>query len=283
MQRKINFVALAFVASALVAMPVAASTLYGTDDNGDTIQITSPVNGAAQLVGPSGQDLSFTGGAYDSSTGTLYVSDVADPVGGGAFDFGLGTINPGTGAVTFIGLHNSNNIWGLAYDSTNDVLYGADGDNNALVTVNRATGGTTIVGAFSAAAPTPIAGLGYDPVADVLYGIDQTSLYSINRTTGAVTLIGPLGVTLGGGDVGIALDYDDETATLYAADRPNQNLYRVDTTTGAASLIGAMGVGIDGLASVPTFSTIPTLGGTGLLALCAALALIGVVAVRRLL
>lgn len=70
-----------------------------------------------------------------------------------------------------------------------------------------------------------------------LYTIENNSstLYRIDMTTFAVTLVGPLGVGFSYGD----LAWNSGTGTLYMVDgRGAKSLYTVNTTTGAATLIG---------------------------------------------
>lgn len=221
-----------------------AGTLYATNDSNDFIYRVNVTTGMGTLVGPSGLGLNFCGMAYDTSTGTLYVSDAYDPPVNG-----LGIVDTATGAVTLVGGHvNSNNIHGLAYDSLNDVLYGADTmPCGGLAVVDRGTGVSTCIGVFGATAA--IYGLAYDPGTDTLYGIDLDSLYTINRLTGAATLVGAH--LMAGPSAVIGLDFDAETGVLYGAQ--SDRFYTIDPVTGASTLI-ADGIGNPnpgGLASVP--------------------------------
>ena len=71
-----------------------------------------------------------------------------------------------------------------------------------------------------------------------LYTVENNSstLYTIDTTTFAVTLVGPLGVGFSYGD----LAWNSGTGTLYMVDgRGGQSLYTVNTTTGAATLVCA--------------------------------------------
>ena len=111
--------------------------LYAVDDSTDSFYKIDPVSGVTTLIGPCNEDLSFSGLAYDTSTGTMYVSDVTL----GSSNWGLGTIGLATGEITIIGDHViTNAITGLAYDSLNDVLYGSDSNNFGLASINRTTG-----------------------------------------------------------------------------------------------------------------------------------------------
>lgn len=102
-------------------------------------------------------------------------------------------------------------------------------------------------------------GLAFDS-AGVLYGLSQSttvtgdsSLYIVDPTTGATTLVGSLGLSLDFRLGGLTFDTD---GALYAAlsgpdDEPSF-LYRVDKSTGAATLVGEIGFdGVSGLATSP--------------------------------
>jgi hypothetical protein len=71
----------------------------------------------------------------------------------------------------------------------------------------------------------------------VLFGVDDTSLYTINPATAAATLVGSLG--LGVGLDNIRFDGAGSLYTMTA--EPNSLLHLVNQTTGAATLIGASG------------------------------------------
>ena len=87
---------------------------------------------------------------------------------------------------------------------------------------------------------------------DVLYGISQTtaSLYTINQTTGATTLIGDTGFNSSAGVSGLTFTSD---GTLYGV--IDDALYTINTATGAATLIGVIGFndvsGLTAIAPVP--------------------------------
>lgn len=230
---------------AVTSSAATAGTLYATNDSNDYLYRVDPVTGSSTAVGPTGIDLMFTGLAYDSANGIMYVSD--------AYDFpvmGLGMVDLDTGAVTMVGSHVSTvNLHALAYDSAHGVLYGADTmPCGGLSIVDRGTGESTCVGPFLA---TPaIYGLAYDPTSDTLYGVDGTALYTIDRFTGAAALVGLHGMA-GSSEI-MGLEFDWETEVLYAV-RENQ-LYTLDPASGEANPVGIGMAGNPnpgGLASVP--------------------------------
>ncbi len=264
-----------------------AAILYASDDETNEIYTIALATGQATLVGTSVEDLSLSGLAYDRSTGTMFVSDVWNPAcdqlagspgnanaSGEAPDgscFGLGTVDLLTGEVTYIGTsHNiSSNIQGLAYDSANDVLYGADTSNLSLDVIDRTTGEATIVGPWGAV-DASIRALAYDAASDTLFGASVGNLYRLDRVTGAATLVGPLGI--GAPDTEArGLEIDPDTGVLYLGVVGDSSFYRVDKATGAATLIGVSNIAIFGLGAVPTGAppivAIPTLSPVGVGAL----------------
>jgi len=117
------------------------------------------------------------------------------------------------------------------------VLYATDASDDHLYILSTVDGSATDVGAFGSSGV--MAGLAYDATNDVLYGTDPDSnLYSINRSTGAATSIGPLGAGLMHG-----LGFDNSTGTLYGTfgGSASDELYQINTSTGAATFIGNIG------------------------------------------
>jgi hypothetical protein len=84
-------------------------------------------------------------------------------------------------------------------------------------------------------------GLAYDDSTDTLYGCSSTSLYSIDKATGVASLIGAMG-NGGGTMIGIA---SDGVGNLYGEDLGDDNLYSINTVSGAATIIGSLGVDLN--------------------------------------
>jgi len=217
--------------------------MYAIDEGTDSLYSIDTSTGASSLIGPAGEDFSFSGLAWDSWSQIMYVSDVTM----NGPDWGLGRIDIQTGATTVIGSHvTTSNIWGLAFDCIDNALYGADGGNQCLATINRGTGEASCVGSYGTG--EPIGGLAFDNSADVLYGIGDTSLFTIDKILGTATAIGPHGITMFG--IAPGLEFDSATGTLYASTGSDTMLYILDPMTGVASPIGAHGLdNLGGLAS----------------------------------
>jgi len=150
--------------------------------------------GSAIAIGPTGALLN---GLVFSPDGTLYAS-------GGT---GLYTVNTTTGAATLVGTS------GLGLRSAGDLSFNngtlyetaTNGSVTDLLTLNTSTGAATVVG--QVVSNPNMYGLvtGTD---GGLYGFDGNSIYSINTTTGAGTLVqtfaGGLGASNGAASQGDA-------------------------------------------------------------------------------
>jgi len=117
----------------------------------------------------------------------------------------------------------------MAGATASPILWIDDSSGN-IGTVDVATGTATLIG-NSGVVLTDIA---FDPSGN-LYGISFTNLYKINKTTGAATNVGSLGI----GDANALVFRSD--GTLFAAGFASTNLYTVNTTTGAATSLGSDG------------------------------------------
>jgi hypothetical protein len=168
----------------------------------------------------------------------------ADTVAYALFDGNpLGTVDLNTGIYTPT---TTAAIQALGLGAYNGGLY-ADGSSN-LIQINPATGVAT-------AAPTPynLNEAGFGSTTNGLFLMQAgapTNLYSINPTTGAATLIGPTGITVGGGNGKLSVS-NDSGALYWAAESTttssSSSLYSINTSTGAATLIG----NTDGLGPTP--------------------------------
>jgi PEP-CTERM motif len=101
-----------------------------------------------------------------------------------------------------------------------------------LAKVDVATGGTTLVGSTLVGSTLQaLTDIAFSPTG-VLYGITFSNLYTVNQSTGALTLIGSLGTS------GNSLVFGAD-GTLYMA---SSRLHTVNTSTGTATAIGS-GIG----------------------------------------
>jgi hypothetical protein len=124
----------------------------------------------------------------------------------------LSKINTTTGAVTLVGptgLAALANVAGMAWDYTTSTMYAVSAAN--LYTVNLTTGLFTLVGATGLT--TPIDLLAH-PTTGQLYTVDigPDNFYSINKASGASTLIGSLNYPI---SFAQGMDFDNASSVAY--------------------------------------------------------------------
>lgn len=203
----------------------------------------------------------------------LYATGVGSGPGAGLS--GLYTVDPSNGASSLVWNFPSIHIYagGLAYDATTDTLYATGAEDSStgtsrLFTINRYTGAVTAFGGMSDAINITSGGLAIDPVTGVMYATgtvndpdprvshQSTALLTIDKTTGAATLVGYAGGNCCTGDFGIMLNGlgFSSDGTLYAngwalggpsyPDSSTSHLYTVDLATGVPTNIGPSGVDV---------------------------------------
>jgi hypothetical protein len=115
------------------------------------------------------------------------------------------------------------------------------GNLSTLYTVDTATAAATKIGDVMVGTTqlSHMTGLDFNPVTGVLYGVTSKSgttnggLYTIDRNTGAATLIGTHNLNVP--DISFK-----SNGALYAIDGANNDLWTFNLTTGAPSLIGPL-------------------------------------------
>ena len=226
-------IALAFALCMLVyPVTVAARALYAVDGSGgapSTLYLLDPSNGRViREIGPVGFN-EVTGLAFNPVTGILY--GVSSPENGTGE---LIRIDPETGAGTAIGsLGLSVGTPDLAF-APSGLLYVWTESTDDLARVDLATGAATVVG--DCGVPTARTGLAIDASGNAVMKEFNGNLYSVDRVTGACTLLVAL---TPGTDLDSALAFDDK-GTLYTIDRNGggTDLYTADTRTGQLTRVG---------------------------------------------
>jgi len=242
-------------AAMLLAHPgqARAELLYGATTAGQLIKINT-ATGAGTLIGNIGFG---TIEAIDYlSNGTLV---------GIANQNQLIKINTTTGAGQLIGTVTGF-AWveGLAYSSSNDVLYGSatigpNADANRLIAINPATAQPTYIApSFFGPNFWDVDGLAAS-ASGAIYGSHintNPNLFSVNPVTGVGTQIGPLSMAV------VGLDFAAD-GTLFGVTIPDiQNggpsrLVTVNPTSGAIQDIGPIGFNtIQAIAFVPEPSSV---------------------------
>ena len=158
---------------------------------------------------------------------------------------GFYNVNQTTGAISLIG-NTGNPATGDLTSNLTNTIWAPDMANDALLTINPATGAVSSSVAIMAAtgAPVPIVSLAWDPVTSVLYGntsvgfgnTTNDALYSIDPTTGNATFLGVIGY-----NTVYALGFNGG-GTLYGISQTSNELITIDTGSGAGT--GVAGVGL---------------------------------------
>ncbi|MGJ8591148.1 MAG: T9SS type A sorting domain-containing protein [Aquaticitalea sp.] len=169
-----------------------------------------------------------------SLPGVVYAFDIQS--------FDLGTF-PLAGPYSIDVLSSPENLF-LADDFDAEGNWYAIGGFNGVLQLLSVS---TVDGSFTGIAPLTIppglpSGLSYNPVNETWYMIhnngntNRSELYSVNISTGAVTLIN----ADTGMSQGIWLEIDNN-GIAYSIDITNDNLYTIDLQTGVATLVGPFG------------------------------------------
>jgi len=153
-----------------------------------------------------------------------------------AAPFQIIKIDTATGVITNV-VTTTTSLTGLAWDFTTSTMYAMSfATNSTLGTINLTTGVFTPL-------PNTITGLIIDIACSnsgQIFGVNTTSssLYSIDKTTGIGTLVGPLGITVGYAQ-GMSWDHNVDSCYQYAYNTGTSagELRKINTTTGASTLV----------------------------------------------
>ncbi|MBS1708296.1 MAG: PEP-CTERM sorting domain-containing protein [Armatimonadetes bacterium] len=279
MKRLISTLALACTFS----LTFAADTLYATGVGG-LYTVNTGTGAATLLYNYAGQDIHLHNGGlvYDPVSDLLYANGY-DTTSKSA----LYSINRFSGTITRIGYADPDTglqLQSLALDPTSGKLYSTamyGQQSSAYFEIDKSTGVATKIGNASGQF-TAIYGLGFRSDGAMFgngffdYSTKGTSdLLSVNSVTGATTLIGSHGLTLGRTMAysGIAFAGDGTMFSLGSVDSANAGLFSVNPLSAQVSLIGntVEPMGVDGglafaPSSVPEPATM-TVAGIGLIGL----------------
>jgi hypothetical protein len=152
--------------------------------------------------------------------------------------------DPFTGVGTLIGsMVNIDDCQAVAQDPITKIIYAAGTDsgsgNPAFYSVVRTTGVATFIGFLGLGAGESILDMAFHPTTNILYFESGTRLYTVNRNTGAATLIGNSNLFDSGAMVFI-------NGILYSVTNSPMNLVTINLGTGAATVIAPLtGPGVD--------------------------------------
>ena len=188
-------------------------------------------------IGPIGVAFDFGDLAWDEKNATMYLID-----GRGAQ--ALHTVDLLTGNATTIGNHNISDLFGLAWDSSTDTLYGSGESPSGLYEMNLNTGAGSWIGDPGLG----LDGLTYDSTLDRLVGFwaGPGDVYEIDETNGNPTYLGGSGFINNGG-----MGYDPDDNLFYTIDWSGV-LYSFDPLNGYVRTTVLSGLGAhDGFVHVP--------------------------------
>ena len=135
---------------------------------------------------------------------------------------------------------NTQSIFGYDYNRTGSTLYALNDGTKQFGTFDRFSGTFTSIGASTPETGHTWTGLTVDPRNDMIYASSTngttSTLYTINSSTGAATVVGP--VTGLGLLIEIAMNADGE---LYGHDIGTDSIYAINPSTGAPTLVGLTG------------------------------------------
>ncbi len=221
------------------------------------------IPGVWNVIGSMGSNDFFAGDFVGGDFTTLYAVEYNTN--------GLYAINTATAAQTLIGPTTppaGQTFSGLT-GTPDGTMYGmvTDCGSSNLVTVDIATGATTLLGAL------PGVGCGidlaYNTDDDMIYIVDLLTdhLFKVDPATLAVTDVGALGVAA---NYAQGMDFEEESGVLYwAAYTTAGELRVIDTATGASALVGGFPAGAEtdclafptgGQSDVPWLSEDPVSG-----------------------
>jgi hypothetical protein len=212
----------------LAPLPARADFIYATAGNGTGLVKVDPATGAGTPIGSSGTRGSFaaafapngtlygnanfntandrlvtydlgTGRATAATPGTFGVSDLvalqfdrAGTLFAGSFSGGFYRVNTTTGGATLVGNTGISGLTDLALDTTGKLWATNKRD---LFTIDRATGASTLVAAFTGAGAGDIGGImfGRNNTLYATSDVAGSSLFTVDPVTGALTLVGNTG------------------------------------------------------------------------------------------
>jgi len=154
----------------------------------------------------------------------------------------ISTVNLGTGAKTPTGISagaNAGTTGGLAYDPVSDTVWVTSSSNDALYTLDLATGTAALVGAFGDTAVV-MHGIEWDGSTGTLYGMSShnAGLYTLNTGSGLATLVGTTGLTSF-----CNLGLNTSTNTMFMTNSGTDSAYTINRANGVVALLGPLGAG----------------------------------------
>ncbi|MHB1951725.1 MAG: lactonase family protein, partial [Acidiferrobacteraceae bacterium] len=210
----------------------------------------APYGAAPGLSQPTGLD-------YDTGANLLFVSNyTSNTVAAFSFNSSTGTASPVSGSPFAAGI----TPWAVTTDRLQQYVYVANGGSapSQSISAYRIGGPSTLTPvATSASAAGPAFALAADPVASYLYaadysGPDTVSAYTINNTTGALSLIGDFPA---GGSYPRSVVVDPSGSYVYVANTDRSGDQCGGTNPSGTTIAGFIIAAGGSLTSIGTFSS----------------------------
>jgi hypothetical protein len=146
----------------------------------------------------------------------------------------LYVVDSDTGASTLVGAYGVTGVFAQDFspDGTLYAIFNGGSASAQLATVDIHTGSATPIGS---PAGVPLEAMAFAPDGTLYAGnFNTNNLYTINRSTGAATLVGALGFT----EI-MDLAWDSANSTMYAigSNCAGSSLYSINLATGAGTLV----------------------------------------------
>jgi hypothetical protein len=191
-----------------------------------TFQLITP--GTLNLLAP-------TSSADFIACGTWVTGDrwIGCQYGGGYYE-----IDETNGAMTYLAASGAGGMTGLSYCWDDDLMYAVyyNGTNMDWYSVNPTTLAETFIANMGGS--HLFINLAYNDITDMFYAIDivDDALYSINKATGAPTLVGPTNLSM---NYAQDMEVDNNNGIMYAAAYTTTGqLCLIDQVTGGGTVIG---------------------------------------------
>ena len=231
----------------------SAPLIYDSTVSGDNL--TDMMNSTGTIFTSTSDALTFEFNATAVVNTCGWEVEVLNAGGGGggsdtvyAYDGGFCSDDFGTfdinGPYTLAPiLTTTNPTWFAGDFDDSGTLYVLDQNSLSLLTVDTATGADTTVGPLTNLnAGHTVTGLAWNADNSTMYALStdgtDSTVYSVDISTGTLTVIGNTGTTLG---IWLAID---SMGNAFAADL-DDNLYSIDLGTGAGTVVGPLGFDIN--------------------------------------
>jgi len=224
---------------------LAGGPLYHIDlSNAEKTLIGNTMNNfGAGDIGPDGMLY-----AINSVTNDLYQIDISD----GTFSLIASILPP------------PNHIWsGMAYDETNDIMYGYSANatstgEGSLHIIDITDGSYTLVGTQTEATAIGCIAITDDGHMYGMHEVGGATIYEIDTGDGSLTLVGPIGQLASG--MGHGMDYCSANQTMYLTTYNSETwentLRIINLNNGSSSQVGDLLGGWIGVLAIPSTNTV---------------------------